>query len=25
MIVFAVQLGVLFWLGRTPLAVRAHT
>ena len=25
LIVFAVQLGVLFWLGRTPLAVRAHT
>ena len=25
MIVFAVQLGVLSWLGRAPLAVRAHT
>jgi len=24
MIVFVVQLGVLFWLGRTPLAVRAY-
>ena len=24
-IVFAVQLGVLFWLGRAPLAMQAHT
>ncbi len=25
LIVFALQLGILFWLGRTPFKVRAHT